>query len=108
MQRITQITAGLIRLPDIFGRYGGEEFAIGVVECHQAMARGIAERIRQTIAHTIFEWDDQKAQVTVSIGIALTTPAVEKIETLIEQADRALYLAKANGRNRVEVFRSQT
>ena len=108
LQRLTQVAASLIRLPDIFGRYGGEEFAIGVVECDEAMAREIAERIRQTIARTAFEWDDQKAQVTVSIGIALTTPAVEKIDTLIEQADRALYQAKANGRNRVEFFQSQT
>lgn len=108
LQRITQIAGRLIRLPDIFGRYGGEEFAIGVVECDPVMACEIAERIRQTIARTTFEWDNQKAQITVSIGIALTAPAVEKIDTLIEQADRALYQAKANGRNRVEVFQSQS
>jgi diguanylate cyclase (GGDEF)-like protein len=69
------------------------------------MAREIAERIRQTIAGTSFERDNQAVQVTVSIGIALTTPAMEKIDALIEQADRALYRAKANGRNRIELYR---
>lgn len=95
----------LIRLPDIFGRYGGEEFAIGLVECDQAMAREIAKRIRQTMARTSFESDNQAVQVTVSIDIALRTPAMEKIDALIGQADRALYRAKANGRNRTELYR---
>lgn len=105
LQRITQVASHLIRLPDIFGRYGGEEFAIGLVECDQGMALEIAERIRQTIARTSFEWDHQAVQVTVSIGIALTTFAMEKIDDLIEQADRALYQAKATGRNRIELAR---
>lgn len=105
LQRITQVASHLIRLPDIFGRYGGEEFAIGLVECDQAKAREIAERIRQAIARTSFEWDNQAVQVTVSIGIALMPPAMDKIDALIEQADRALYQAKINGRNRIELYR---
>lgn len=105
LQRITEVASHLIRLPDIFGRYGGEEFAIGLVECDRTKACEITERIRQTIERTPFEWDSQATQVTVSIGIALATPAMEKIDAIIEQADRALYQAKANGRNRTELYR---
>lgn len=104
LQRITQVAASLIRLPDILGRYGGEEFAIGLVECDEAMAWDIAERIRHTIANTTFDWDNQQAHVSVSIGIALSTSSLERLGTLIEQADQALYQAKASGRNRIEVF----
>ncbi|HLZ34063.1 MAG TPA: diguanylate cyclase [Nitrospira sp.] len=108
LQRLTAITGTLIRLADIFGRYGGEEFAIGLVECDEAMAQEVAERIRQTIARTTFEWDKHTAQLTVSIGVTLTTPEVETVDILIEQADRALYRAKARGRNCVELYREPT
>ncbi len=108
LQRLTSIIGTLIRLADIFGRYGGEEFAIGLVECDETMAQEVTDRIRQTIARTTFEWDKHKTKITVSIGVALTTPEVETVDVLMEQADSALYRAKAQGRNRVELYREPT
>ncbi|OGW49410.1 MAG: hypothetical protein A2V62_00850 [Nitrospirae bacterium RBG_19FT_COMBO_58_9] len=103
LQRIVGVARGQVRPPDIIGRYGGEEFAIGLVECSQEGAVRIAERIRLRIAEASIQWEQNVASVTVSIGIAMLTPDVDRVETLMNRADRALYEAKAKGRNRVEV-----
>jgi len=104
LQRIVEIAKGQVRPPDIVGRYGGEEFAIGLVECSLEGALRIAERIRLRIAEASMVWEQNVASVTVSIGVAMLTPDVDQVESLIDRADRALYEAKAKGRNRVEVF----
>ena len=104
LQRIVEIAKGQVRPPDIVGRYGGEEFAIGLVECSLEGALRIAERIRLRISAASMVWEQNVASVTVSIGIAMLTPDVDQVESLIDRADRALYEAKAKGRNRVEVF----
>jgi diguanylate cyclase (GGDEF)-like protein len=105
LQRIMQLAGSLTRPPDIVGRYGGEEFAIGLVECDLTGARPIAERIRSAIEQLVLSWEGQRIAVTVSIGLAVLTPDIEKIERLIDRADRALYEAKASGRNRIEVYK---
>ena len=104
LQRIVGVARGQVRPPDIIGRYGGEEFAIGLVECSLEGAQRIAERIRLRIAESSIVWEQNVASVTVSIGIAMLTPEVDRVETLIDHADRALYEAKAGGRNRVNMF----
>ncbi|MDH4188229.1 MAG: diguanylate cyclase, partial [Nitrospira sp.] len=103
LQRIVIIASGQIRPPDIIGRYGGEEFAIGLVECNLEGAQRIAERIRLRIAESSHEWEHHLASVTVSIGIAALQPDADRVDTLIDRADHALYEAKANGRNRIAV-----
>jgi diguanylate cyclase len=105
LQRIVGVARGQVRPPDIIGRYGGEEFAIGLVECSLEGAQRIAERIRLRIAESSMVWEQNVASVTVSIGIAMLTPNVDRVETLIDRADQALYEAKAGGRNRVKVFK---
>jgi diguanylate cyclase (GGDEF)-like protein len=102
LQRIVQAIGGLVRPPDIIGRYGGEEFVIGLVECSQEGARRIAERIRLKIAESSIVSGQHVASVTVSVGVAMITPEIDCAEALIDCADRALYEAKAAGRNRVE------
>ena len=104
LQRIVVVARGQVRPPDIIGRYGGEEFAIGLVECSLEGAQRIAERIRLRIAESSIVWEQHVASVTVSIGIAMLTPEVDRVEILIDYADRALYAAKAGGRNRVAIF----
>lgn len=105
LQRIMQVASSLTRPPDIIGRYGGEEFAIGLVECDLAGARPIAERIRSAIEQSVLPWEGQRIAATVSIGLAPLTPDIEKIDRLIDRADQALYDAKACGRNRIEVYK---
>jgi diguanylate cyclase (GGDEF)-like protein len=101
---VVQLARGIIRPPDIIGRYGGEEFVIGLVECEQAGALQIAERIRLKIAQDQFAWEHRATAVTVSIGVVMLSPEIDQVETLITRADQAMYHAKRRGRNRVELY----
>jgi diguanylate cyclase (GGDEF)-like protein len=90
-----------MREVDICARYGGEEFVIILPQCGREDAINVAERLREAIAskpvHKI-------GQVTASIGVATYPTATKTKEELIEMADRAMYLAKAAGRNRVRTL----
>ncbi|MFZ5523494.1 MAG: diguanylate cyclase [Pseudomonadota bacterium] len=96
-----------LRPNDLFVRYGGEEFALLLPDTDIKNARIIAERLRKAISDSRIQRDDLSFQVTVSIGIA---PARhdEKLEILIDEADKALYRAKELGRNRVVIYNIAT
>ena len=89
------------RLPDIVGRLGGEEFGILMSGNDMDAAVLVAERLRQTIETTQIEIGDVSFSTTGSIGVARTV-AGESLDDLYQRADKACYLAKNNGRNRVE------
>ena len=108
LKRSAALVRGAIRPADILGRYGGEEFAVGLVECDESTAVRIAERIREAIAKAVLLYEGHDITVTVSIGLSKLSPEVEKIDTLLAQADTALYQAKAAGRNRVMVYKEVT
>jgi diguanylate cyclase (GGDEF)-like protein/PAS domain S-box-containing protein len=94
-----------IRQVDILGRYGGEEFVILLPETELFKACEIAERIRSAVsAEAILESENGPIQVTVSLGVTRATRGTSSLPELLEQADKALYQAKQNGRNRVEVM----
>jgi diguanylate cyclase (GGDEF)-like protein len=101
---IVQLARGIIRPPDIMGRYGGEEFVIGLVECDQSSALQIAERIRLKIAQEQCTWEHHSTVVTVSIGVVMLSPEIDRVKTLVARADEAMYCAKRKGRNRVELY----
>ena len=105
---VVQLARGMIRPPDIIGRYGGEEFVIGLVECDQAGALQIAERIRLKIAQDQFAWEHHVSAVTVSIGVAMLSQDIGHVETFIARADQAMYHAKRRGRNRVELYNEES
>jgi diguanylate cyclase (GGDEF)-like protein len=90
---------------DIAARYGGEEFALILVKSDKAHAIDTTERVRQTISQTKFK-DSRGVDVgvTMSFGIAVFGEHAKDQDALIKRADKALYKAKENGRNRVEVF----
>ena len=92
-----------IRPYDSVGRYGGEEFLIVVADCDIEKTFGLAERIRHAISAAPMAMTGGAIQVTHSFGVSASHPgeAVD-LKDLIEAADRALYRAKQNGRNRVE------
>lgn len=77
---------------------------IGLVECDKAGALQIAERIRMNIAQEPFAQAHHATAVTVSIGVAMLSSEIDRIETLITRADEAMYDAKRRGRNRVESY----
>lgn len=89
---------------DEVGRYGGEEFAILMPGLSLAEASAAAERIREKIAATPVQVDGQILHFTASFGVAcFPALGVDSLNDLLRAADRALYQAKARGRNRVEV-----
>ena len=96
----------MVRPADVVGRFGGEEFVIGLVEAADEASRLIAERIQLKIALTQVADGQQSASVTVSIGLATLTPQFDRLDTLIKQADQAMYKAKAAGRNQVSIFQA--
>jgi diguanylate cyclase len=101
LKSVVTAVAGLLRASDMFGRVGGEEFAIALPETEAAFAPEIAERIRQTIEQTDIRFEDIQVPVTASIGVALLGDDDKDIEALIQRADQALYKAKSDGRNKV-------
>lgn len=90
---------------DTVARYGGEEFVIVTPESDGNSAKVVGERIRKAIASTAFILPDgREIDMTVSIGIACYPGCADDIQNLIDRADKALYLAKQEGRNRVYLY----
>ncbi|NJB66927.1 diguanylate cyclase (GGDEF)-like protein [Desulfobaculum xiamenense] len=91
-----------LRSTDFPARYGGEEFAVILPHTCETKAWNLAERLRQKIARMLFAADGKNFTITTSIGVASIPPgAFKKNVDILRQADRALYLAKASGRNMV-------
>ncbi|MBN1913340.1 MAG: GGDEF domain-containing protein [Candidatus Omnitrophica bacterium] len=101
LREVSKRIKGNIRQIDLFGRYGGEEFAIILPETDKNHGRLVAERIRQLVEEGFIRVYDEDLKVTISIGISGFPGDGKKTETLIEKADAALYQAKHAGRNRV-------
>ena len=90
-----------LRGPDVLGRIGGEEFALMLPETDLAGALSLAERIRADVQSMNIRWDKRTISVTTSIGIAQLRDNDTDIHDVMARADKALYIAKAKGRNRV-------
>ena len=103
LEIFTASTREALRGSDLFGRLGGEEFAVLLSDMNSEAAVTVAERIRESFAEATSEVDGNAVGATVSIGIAHCDGAVLEVPELLAQADRALYFAKERGRNRVEV-----
>jgi len=101
LMEVTAQVSKLLRLEDVFGRYGGEEFAIILPETDIAGAVNVANRICKHIANLNFNYQTQRIKVTASLGVAQASDEALSHEELITHADKALYQAKANGRNQV-------
>ncbi|NVK26323.1 MAG: diguanylate cyclase [Gammaproteobacteria bacterium] len=93
-----------LRETDIGGRYGGEEYAVILTETDAAGAKIFAERLRRMVEASVVKYNDFEFQFTISLGIAEYSDDYDSHQNWIECADKALYFAKQNGRNRVEVY----
>jgi diguanylate cyclase (GGDEF)-like protein len=91
-----------MRMTDIFGRYGGEEFLLILVGAPQDAALEAVERIRTTVAARDWRTIVPDARVTMSAGVAGFRKG-DTVEQLLHRADQALYEAKHGGRNRTQV-----
>ena len=86
-----------IRAPDLFGRWGGEEFVLILPETTEKTAMDVAEKIRRMVADHAF-LDDTLLKVTASFGVAILRESSD-FESALKRADQALYSAKERGRN---------
>lgn len=103
LRSVAEVLRATLRQQDLLGRYGGEEFIALLPKADTTVGRMIAERLRAAVEDHRIEWQGQLHQVTVSIGVSTRSAFDRTAATLLERADRALYTAKREGRNRVHV-----
>lgn len=105
LQQVCDIVRPMIRLEDIFSRYGGEEFVVLMRDCSEKESKMLAERIRSKIEEAQFVFEDKAIPVTVSLGVSsFYKKNLSRPEDLIKTADEALYNSKEKGRNRVSLW----
>jgi diguanylate cyclase (GGDEF)-like protein len=105
LQAFVDRVASLLRNNDIFCRYGGEEFCIIMPDTPQQNASSAAERIRYAIEQEEFRIDDETLHLTTCIGLSCLKKGFDgQPESLISDADKALYDAKQGGRNQVRIY----
>ncbi|NKE71415.1 sensor domain-containing diguanylate cyclase [Candidatus Manganitrophus noduliformans] len=105
---IAKLLAKMVRKLDVVARYGGEEFVVLLLKTDSMQAWQMAERIRKTIESAPIDWQGQKIEITVSIGVASQPADAAQREELIACADKALYSSKRAGRNRSTLFKDLT
>lgn len=94
----------MMRLYDFSGRYGGEEFLIILPKCSLEYAAAFAEKLRLRICSEDIDTSEGMIPVTVSLGVAASNHGSKRnADSLVKAADKALYLAREKGHNRVEV-----
>jgi diguanylate cyclase (GGDEF)-like protein len=94
----------LMRSYDYFGRFGGEEFLAILPDCGLEYAAAFAERLRLAVSFGRIDTPEGLIPVTVSFGVATGNhESLKNADSLVKSADQALYRAKKNGRNRVEI-----
>ncbi|MGI5070551.1 sensor domain-containing diguanylate cyclase [Treponema pectinovorum] len=104
LQTVAKIIRSCIRAKDVASRYGGEEFTVMLDNTDKDDAMTVAERIRCHVEEYDFCYENQHVKVTISVGVTVfnsKTNPVTSPKQLVDQADKALYISKRNGRNRV-------
>lgn len=101
LREFVKILEPEIRDSDYFARIGGEEFSILLPECSLGSARELAERLCRAVAAHSFDSPEGGFNVTVSVGVATINDNDTSPDDLLNRADRCLYAAKSEGRNRV-------
>ncbi|MBF0203088.1 MAG: GGDEF domain-containing protein [Desulfamplus sp.] len=104
LKNVSQICLDSLRLNDLFGRIGGEEFAVLLPETPLEHAKIVAERIRQSIEKVRWNIDGITVSCTMSIGISQLQRNSKGLHQLMKAADDALYDAKNSGRNCIRIF----
>jgi len=95
------------RETDFIGRYGGEEIVVILPETDLETSATVAENIINTIAAKPVKFESNSIEVTASVGVSTIKEKHHDYPMIFAEADEALYIAKENGRNRVEIFKEQ-
>jgi diguanylate cyclase (GGDEF)-like protein len=102
LKKLTRAVENTLRENDLAARFGGEEFAVFLPETNRKGAFELAERLRNAVQNMSVTFENRTFGFTVSIGLATVKKKDVKIEQVLARADKALYTAKENGRNRTE------
>ena len=92
-----------LRKTDMVFRYGGEEFTVIITETPKEKAIVPLERLRKAVEEYPFSYNGQDIKITISIGISEVCENITTVHQLFDDADRALYKAKENGRNQIQI-----
>lgn len=103
LKEVTGRLKAQLRSIDTFGRYGGDEFVVLLVDTGLEGAKLIAERLRLAVGDTPVNTDQGAIQVSISIGVTALAEDSLNLAALLDQADKAMYAAKTGGKNRVEI-----
>lgn len=103
LQTVSECLAKNIRKSDLLGRIGGEEFVVFLPDTDKAGATELAEKLRDAVQQLPAYSTESDTTVSVSIGVAQSSPEDIDTSTMQHRADQAMYVAKRNGRNRVVV-----
>lgn len=103
LRHVARILRTTLREQDLAARVGGEEFALWLPNTSLERALEVAERVRQAVGGTRLYWAGAELSIACSVGVAAMPATVGQTANLYTAADAALYRAKENGRNRVEV-----
>jgi diguanylate cyclase (GGDEF)-like protein len=93
-----------LRASDVCGRYGGDEFVVLLPETVPPNAFALAERLRRSIAAASIVGSGHPLRVTISLGVAALNPQCASLDDLLNRCDKALYVAKARGRNSTQCW----
>jgi diguanylate cyclase (GGDEF)-like protein len=103
LYQLARMCAGLLRPTDLFAGWGGEEFILLLLSDEPSVPLQVVERLRGGIADLTVHHDRDRIRLTASFGVATCAGSSCALDTLIGRADAALYRAKRNGRNRIEL-----
>ena len=106
LQRLAAALRSALHTREVFGRYGGEEFLVLFPDCTMEQARHSAERLRSALRDQHMRVDEQDVTVTLSLGLAGYESGDVLFDQVARRADIALYVAKTQGRDRVEIYNS--
>ena len=104
LRQVAQLIRNSCRRQDLAARIGGDEFALLMSDCPLPAAQRVAQKIVDGVAAIRFGWEGQGYDIGASVGITLIAADSGQPAELVGEADAACYVAKANGRGRVEVY----
>lgn len=104
LRQLSVILRDKVRKADTLARLGGDEFGVLLANCPAATAKNVAEGLRQAVRDYRFTWEGRSFDIGASIGLVAITPESGSITDLLSAADNVCYMAKENGRDRIQVY----
>jgi diguanylate cyclase (GGDEF)-like protein/PAS domain S-box-containing protein len=105
LKQLGEIIRDQVRQQDSVARLGGDEFAVLLQYCAEIEARELAEKLRSAIDEFNFPWEGRQFKVTASIGVVIFDQSDAQVSDILRDADTACYMAKEQGRNRIQEHR---